>query len=105
MTIIELNDAKDFESLVKMHRKCVIKFWADWCKYCHLLDKVIDSVASSNSDVMLLKVNVDAFRDIAKEYSVSTLPTMLFIKDGSIKQKIVGSTDASTLLETLEDLN
>ncbi len=102
--IIELENIEDFDSLIKSNRMCVVKFWADWCKPCKTLDAVIDVVHSKYSDILFLKVNVEAFPSITSRYFVTNLPTMLFMKEGNVSKQLVGNTSSEKLSGILEEL-
>ena len=69
----------------------VVDFWAPWCGPCRQIAPVIESLASSRSDVVFAKLNVDENPVVSARYRVSGIPTLLFFRDGEEKGRIVGA--------------
>ena len=59
----------------------VIDFYADWCGPCQMISREIKEIAKQYKDLTIYKVNIDEFPDMAMEYDVLSIPTLLFIKD------------------------
>lgn len=68
----------------------LVDFYAVWCGPCKMMHPIIDSVAEENPNVKVLKVNVDENEELAREYGIMTIPTIILFKDGQIKEKNVG---------------
>lgn len=64
----------------------LVDFYANWCGPCKMLSKVLGVL----EDIDIIKVDTDKEEELAKEYKVMTLPTIVFIKDGEIKERLVG---------------
>ncbi len=78
----------------------LVDFWAEWCGPCKMISPLIDQVAESVSDTAVVgKVNVDTEQELAREYSIQSIPTILFFKNGEIKDKIVGAAVTADLLK------
>lgn len=84
----------------------LIDFYAEWCGPCKNLLPILDSVSEKNSDVTILKVNVDKNLDIAKDerFRVKSIPQMFFIKEGEIKKSILGLQSESNIQDALNSL-
>jgi thioredoxin 1 len=82
-----------------------IDFYADWCGPCKMMGPVFEE-ASSNYDgkVKFGKINIDEQRNLALEHQVMSIPTLLFIKDGKVMDRITGVVDATALKEKLDAL-
>lgn len=78
----------------------IVDFYADWCGPCKMLTPVLETLEYDN----LLKVNVDLYHDISNSYGIMSIPTLLFLKDGEEKNKIIGFTDLETIKDALEEL-
>lgn len=102
--IIEIKSVEEFEIQIVKNKKCVVKFWAQWCVPCRKLDDVIENLARTYSDIVFLKVNVELLPSISSKYFISNLPTMLFMKDGSIVKQMIGNTDKNKISCVLKDL-
>lgn len=89
---------EDFDSLVKegVH---VIDFYADWCGPCKMLGSILEEI----NDVDIIKVNVDAYPDLANKFRIMSIPHLVFYKDGEVISSSVGFIDKETLLEKIEE--
>ena len=80
----------------------VIDFWATWCGPCIKLGPVVEELAEKYSDKSMIgKVNIDENDEVAAKFSVRNIPTVLFFKDGELKQRSVGLVSLSALEEKL----
>lgn len=68
----------------------LVDFYADWCGPCKMLGPVIEELSRENPGISIIKVNVDEHEDLAREYAVMSIPTLLLIQDGQIVKKQVG---------------
>ncbi len=82
-----------------------IDFYADWCGPCKMMGPVFDDAASTyEGKIKFGKINIDEQRNLAIEHKVMSIPTLLFIKDGRINDRVTGVIDATALKEKLEAL-
>lgn len=77
----------------------LVDFYAVWCGPCKMMHPVIDSVANNNSNLKIIKVNVDDHEEIARKYGIMSIPTLILFENGEIKQKNIGFTPR----EVIED--
>ena len=82
----------------------VLDFSAEWCGPCKMLSPIIDELALEYTDVEIQKIDVDANRDLAIEYKVKSIPTLIFVKDDEILHKHVGSASKLQIVELIESL-
>lgn len=83
---------------------CVLQFSAEWCGPCKMLGPIIDELAEANKDITIGKINVDENSEIAKEYGIRGIPTVLIFKDGSVIERLVGLTSKDNLQSKIDGL-
>ncbi|GJM89015.1 hypothetical protein PR202_ga05610 [Eleusine coracana subsp. coracana] len=69
----------------------VIDFTASWCGPCRIMAPIFEGLAKKNPNVVFLKVDVDEMKAIAEQFAVEAMPTFLFMKDGEVKDRVVGA--------------
>ena len=90
MSIININKA-DFESKIKnSERTVLIDFYADWCGPCKMIAPIVHEIAEERDDILVAKVNVDESTDLAIQFGVSSIPTLIVMKGGQVVNKVVG---------------
>lgn len=81
----------------------LVDFWAEWCMPCKLLAPVLDELAADYAGkAVIAKVNVDDAPGLAQEFGVSSIPTLVLMKDGSEVNRFVGRTPKATLSGALD---
>ena len=98
--------ALDFESeVLKADKLVIVDFWAEWCGPCKMIAPLLDEVAKELPDkVKIVKVNVDQEQQLAQQYGIYNIPTLLFFKGGAVREQIVGMTSKRDLIAKLEAL-
>ena len=82
----------------------VVDFWAAWCGPCKILGPIMDEVAKDVKDsVNIAKVDVDAEQDLAQQYEVMSIPTVIFFKDGEVVNQFVGVHEKEDILEMIKE--
>ena len=101
MEIIKVNNQNFEEEVIKSEKPVLIDFYADLCGPCKMLSPIIDEVAEENSDIKVVKVNVDDSQDLAMKYQVMSIPTLVVIKNGEEVNRSVGLIDKSQVLNLI----
>jgi len=98
MAVGKVSDA-DFEAeVLKAQGAVVVDFWAEWCGPCRMIAPALDEISGAMGDkVKIEKLNVDESPKTASKYGVMSIPTILFIKDGEIVDRVVGAVPRATL--------
>ena len=93
------------EALVAAEGVLMVDFWAEWCGPCRAIGPVLEDLArSSNGTVTLAKVNVDENPGLAARYGIRSIPTILFVKDGKVRDQVVGAVPKAQIQAKLASL-
>lgn len=94
------------ESLKELISKGVvlIDFFATWCGPCKMLSPELEALSNENSDITIIKVDVDRFPKEASEFNIHVVPTLFIFKDGINKKEMSGYKDKDTLLEIIRNV-
>lgn len=99
--------SESFETEVKNNKNIVlVDFYATWCGPCKMLAPVLEQVADELKDkATFTKLDIDECLDIAKEYNVMSVPTMILFKDGKEVDRIVGLRQKNQIIEAINNIN
>ena len=100
MSLVKLNKSS-FNELVNQDKPVLIDFYAEWCGPCRMVSPVIEEIAGERSDVVVGKVNVDSEPELAREFSVYSIPTLVVLRDGREVSRRVGVGSKDQILEML----
>ena len=93
----------NFNELLQDSKLVIVDFWATWCGPCRMLSPILDLVEEEMPDqITVVKVNVDDADEIAAQYRIMSIPTLLFVKNGEIVDKTVGAMPKPALLEKIK---
>ena len=90
MSVITINESNFKESVINSKQTVVLDFYADWCGPCKMFAPVLHKLAEENPDVTFGKINVDEEPALAQSFQIQSIPTVVIIKDGTIKEVLVG---------------
>jgi thioredoxin 1 len=77
----------------------IVDCWADWCGPCKMLSPILDDLAASDPELTVVKVDVEAHPEFARRYDVMSFPTLLFFRDGTLVQRLIGARGKGALAD------
>ncbi len=102
----EITSRSEFEKEVLDYEGvAVVDFYADWCMPCKIMGMILEEIANKMpSGVKIVKINVDALSELAKEYQIFSIPTLIVFCKGSEVDRIVGLIDKNEIIAKIEEV-
>jgi thioredoxin 1 len=101
---MEITDS-NYEAIVAEGKPMVVDFWATWCGPCRMVSPIIEALAEQYAGTVNVgKVDVDENEELAAKFGIRNIPTVLFMKDGQIVDKIVGAAAKPVFEEKIKAL-
>ena len=95
----------NFKDILTGDKPVMVDFWAVWCGPCRMLSPTVDELAETYADkIDVVKCNVDDCQDIAMEYGIRSIPTLLFFKNGEVVDRMVGAVPRQEIVDIIEKL-
>lgn len=85
MEVMSVSNENFEGEVLKSDKKVLIDFYADWCGPCKMLSPIVEEVARDNSDIKVVKINIDENEELAVKYGVASIPTLIVIENGEVK--------------------
>ena len=102
MAAMNIN-AKQYEELILGDKPVLVDFWAPWCTYCRRINPALDKIADSREDVLIVKVNIDDYPDLAQQERIEVIPTLVVYKNGYDLGSIVAPESKARIDEFLRE--
>lgn len=106
MSVLKITSENYETEVLNSDKLVLIDFYADWCGPCRMMSPIIDEIAEEMSGkIKVGKINVDENQDLAMEYGIMSIPTIVMIKDGKAVKNLIGVRDKNEIKDTLKDIN
>ena len=101
MSVLKVNKS-NFEEIKNSEKPVLLDFYADWCGPCRMVSPVIDEIAEERGDIVVGKVNVDEEEELAGQFGVYSIPTLVVMKGGKIVSQVSGAKPKAQILAMVE---
>ena len=101
MSVIHIDRNNFQREVLNSDRPVLLDFWAPWCTPCRMVGPILDEIAEERSDVKVAKINIDEQPELASQFGVMSIPTLMVMKEGRIVQQSAGARPKAQILSML----
>lgn len=100
--VLEITSENFEKEVLESEKTVLVDFYADWCGPCKMLSPIVEEVAEEEENIKFVKLNIDNAEDIAIQYQVMSIPTLVVIKNGEEVNRSVGLIDKEKIKELIK---
>ena len=101
MSTLKITSENFGKEVLNADKPVVVDFYADWCGPCKMMSPIIDELADENGNIKVGKVNVDDSQDLAVNYGIMSIPTIIIFKNGNVYKKFIGVVSKQDILKEI----
>ena len=101
MSAISVNRNNFNQEVLNSDKPVLMDFWAPWCGPCRMVAPLVEEIAKERSDIKVVKINVDEEQELAMQFGVMSIPTLVVMKNGKIVNQVTGARPKAQILAML----
>ncbi len=101
MSVININKTNFQSEVINSEKPILLDFWASWCGPCRMVGPIVDEIAAERGDLKVVKVNVDEQPELAIQFGIMSIPTLVIMKNGKVTNQAVGVRPKEQILAML----
>ena len=101
MSAIHITKQNFQEEVVQSSKPVLLDFWASWCAPCRMVSPIVEEIAQERPDVKVGKINIDEQRELAEQFQIMSIPTLMVVRDGQVVRQAVGARPKNQILSML----
>ena len=101
MSVINITNRSFQEEVMLSDKKVLLDFWAPWCGPCRMVSPVVEEIAKERPDIKVGKINIDEQPELASQFRIMTIPTLMVLEKGQIVNRTSGAKPKKQILEML----
>ena len=101
MSVLTVTKNNFQEEVIRSEKPVLLDFWASWCGPCRMVSPIVDEIAEERKDILVGKVNVDEEMELAAQFQVMSIPTLVVLRNGQVVSRTVGARPKDAILSLL----
>ena len=102
MAAINVNKHNFQEEVMNSDKPVLVDFWASWCGPCRMVAPILEEIARENPDIKVVKINVDEESELASQFRIMSIPTLMVVKSGQVVNQASGARPKTAILSMLQ---
>ena len=103
MSVLHITKENFNTEVVNSDRPVLLDFWATWCGPCRMVGPLVEEIAAEHPEIKVGKINVDEQPELAAQFQIMSIPTLMVVKNGQITQRVVGACPKAQILALVQE--
>ena len=103
MSVLHITKENFNTEVVNSDRPVLLDFWATWCGPCRMVGPLVEEIAAEHPEIKVGKINVDKQPELAAQFQIMSIPTLMVVKNGQITQRVVGARPKAQILALVQE--